>query len=589
MTKHLFPLSLTLLLFAALACLPAALMAAPVLGTELKSFAVLAGTTVTSTGATALTGSLGVSPGTATTGFGPGTYSGTYHSNDATSSAARAQLATAITNLRKTGSGTMLAGNLNGLTLAPGVYTVAALASNLSQTLTLDGGGNPNAYWVFNMPSTLITGANSVVKVINAGAGNILAMVTITMGEAANINCGRALAFDGAVTMINDKVNSVDCTGSGVEGSTGLSGGLDVPAGGGVPVPVPPPSAGGNDQCSLSFNVPDHVAETSQAFTVTAVSSNSTKCLASESKVLNFACAYRNPASGSLPVRMGVVVALASNGTAPCSAGGANLTLDFNAVGVANAVLIYADAGQMALTASYMACASGPTCAISATTTFIAAPARFAFGAVRQSAAPGLANPAAANDAGARFVKAGEAFSATISALNGSGNPTANFGKEASPEQIRLGATLMAPAGGAMPAMSGSFGPFSGGAASATNLAWGEVGIIALSASLANGHGYLGTSAAPSNLMVTGSSGNIGRFVPDHFDTAITAGVPMPCPGARLCPAPGFVYARQPFGVTLTARNLAGSTTANSISICAQATPMASPPCAAAPAPSRAA
>ena len=56
---------------------------------------------------------------------------------------------------------------------------------------------------------------------------------------------------------------------------------------------------------------------------------------------------------------------------------------------------------------------------------------------------------------------------------------------------------------------------------------------------------------------------SLGRFIPDHFDTAINAGVPMPCPRARVCPAAGFVYAAQPFGVMVTARNLAGITTVN--------------------------
>ena len=593
-----FPcLKLALLWFAALACLPCAVLAGPVLGVELKSFAVLGGSTVTSAGVSTLVGSVGVSPGTSVTGFGPGTHTGSMHPGDPTATAAHAQLATAMANLRKMGGGTPIAGNLNGLTLAPGVYTLAAAASNLSaaQTLTLDGGGNPNAYWVFHMPSTLITGVDSNVKVINAGAGagaywvvgssatiasakfagNILAAVSITLSDSLNIECGRALALDGAVTMINNGVNSVDCTGSGAYGSTGLSGGLDVPDDGSAPTPLPPPASGGS--CILLLNVADHVAETAQTVTVTSVTDPAggirAVCLEQTSTVLKFSCAYANPASGTLPLRMGggASVALANNSTSPCSAGGADLTLAFDASGVATASLMYADAGKMTLHASYVTCEShnnngacirpGPV--VSASRAFIVAPARFGFSAVRQNAAPGVANPAAANDQGASFIKAGEAFSATVAALNQIGNRVANFGREAAPEQIRLSTSLVAPAGGKLPALRGSFGPFAGGAVSASNLAWDEVGIIELTASLVNGYGYLGTSAAPSNLAVTGRSGNIGRFVPDHFDTAITAGAPMPCPRARLCPAAGFVYAAQPFGATVSARNLAGITTEN--------------------------
>lgn len=56
---------------------------------------------------------------------------------------------------------------------------------------------------------------------------------------------------------------------------------------------------------------------------------------------------------------------------------------------------------------------------------------------------------------------------------------------------------------------------------------------------------------------------SLGRFIPDHFDSAIDASVPMPCPGALRCAPAGFVYAAQPFGVTVTARSLAGAMTLN--------------------------
>lgn len=63
------------------------------------------------------------------------------------------------------------------------------------------------------------------------------------------------------------------------------------------------------------------------------------------------------------------------------------------------------------------------------------------------------------------------------------------------------------------------------------------------------------------------AAGPFGRFIPDHFDTAVvaTATVPMPCPGGLTCPVSynGFVYSGQPFSVQVIARNLAGATTAN--------------------------
>lgn len=250
----------------AVACSPSASWALPVFGAELASFAVLGASPVTSTGATGLVGNLGVSPGSAITGFfgtvendGPGTFTGTPHQADAFAATAQLQLGAAKASLGSLGPGTLESANLGGLTLAPGVYTVLPGVTNLTGTLTLDGGGNVNAFWVFQFASTFITSADSVVDVINTGAGagvywnigssatlgarttfegNLLASASITMNDGVTITCGRALAQTGAVTMIGDSVDSVGCAGTGEQGSNGLSGGLTVPFPGGTPVPI---------------------------------------------------------------------------------------------------------------------------------------------------------------------------------------------------------------------------------------------------------------------------------------------------------------------------------------------------------------
>jgi hypothetical protein len=152
--------------------------------------------------------------------------------------------------------------------LAPGVYTVSGGGSNLTGALTLDGGGNANAAWVFQMASSLITSPNSVVNVINTGSGagiywnvrstatidvnttfmgNILALTSINLLTGATDLCGRALANTGAVTMDTNTLSGT-CLGI-LAGSNGGSGGLDVIPGGGVvvlppaPTSVPEPSA----------------------------------------------------------------------------------------------------------------------------------------------------------------------------------------------------------------------------------------------------------------------------------------------------------------------------------------------------------
>ncbi len=257
----------TKLIGPALLCVAgASSQAATFLGSELESFAVLGSSAVTNTGATTLTGNLGVSNNSSITGItgffgtlsndGPGLASGTVHQGDAYATLADSQLTLAKNSLALMGVGTTLGADLTGLTLAPGTYTVSAGTSNLTGALTLDGGGNANAYWVFQMPSTLITSSSSFINVINSGSGagvywdvgssatlganstfqgNILASASITMGSGVTISCGRALAHTGAVTMISDTVNAVGCLGSAAAGSNGLSGGLIVAQAGGMP------------------------------------------------------------------------------------------------------------------------------------------------------------------------------------------------------------------------------------------------------------------------------------------------------------------------------------------------------------------
>jgi hypothetical protein len=207
--------------------------AAPSLGTA-APYAVLAGTTVTNTGPTVVTGDLGVSPGSAVTGFPvPGTVIGTIHSNDASAIGAQTDVTTAYNNLAGqacTPASHNLTGiDLGGLTLTPGVYcfsSSAALSIPAAPTLTLDALGDPNAVWIFQIGSTLTTASSSTVKVINGGqvcnvfwqvgssatlgtstafVGNILALTSITLTTNASVS-GRALAQNGAVTMDTNNV-----------------------------------------------------------------------------------------------------------------------------------------------------------------------------------------------------------------------------------------------------------------------------------------------------------------------------------------------------------------------------------------------
>lgn len=205
---------------------------ADTLGTA-SSFAVLAGSTVTNTGSTAISGNLGVDPGTAVVGFPPGSVTnGSIHSADAVALQAQKDTTTAYNVLAAAPSTTNLTGqDLGGLTLTPGVYTFNSSAQ-LTGALVLNAEGSDNAFWIFQIGSTLTTASNSSVEVINGGPndglfwqvgssatlgtdtefeGNILALTSITLDTDAEIPCGRALAQNGAVTM-DTNVISTACT-----------------------------------------------------------------------------------------------------------------------------------------------------------------------------------------------------------------------------------------------------------------------------------------------------------------------------------------------------------------------------------------
>jgi type VI secretion system secreted protein VgrG len=227
--------NLIVLVFAAFVGLPPQAKAGGTitLGTA-GNFAVLAGSTVTNTGATVINGGdVGVSPGTAITGFPPGTITPPYttHAGDAVAAQAQSDLTTAYNAAAGLAPTQNLTGqNLGGLTLTPGVYFFSSSAQ-LTGTLTLDDQGNPNAQFVFQIGSTLTTASNSSVVTINGGSmpgctvfwqvgssatlgtgsafeGHILALTSITVTTGANILDGSALARNGAVTLDDNSITN---------------------------------------------------------------------------------------------------------------------------------------------------------------------------------------------------------------------------------------------------------------------------------------------------------------------------------------------------------------------------------------------
>ena len=183
-----------------------AFAATPVnLGTA-GSYSVLAATTVTNTGPTTLQGDLGLSPGTAITGFPPGIAAGTTHAADAVALQAQSDLTTAYNSAAGQALTAGVSGDLVGQTLTEGVYkSTSSLA--LSGQLTLDGQGNPASVFVFQVASTLITAsASSIIFTNGAQACNVFWQV----GSSATL--GTASSFKGtilALTSITAQTNAI--------------------------------------------------------------------------------------------------------------------------------------------------------------------------------------------------------------------------------------------------------------------------------------------------------------------------------------------------------------------------------------------
>jgi type VI secretion system secreted protein VgrG len=230
--------TMILLSIMAFACFSLQAKAAITLGTA-GDFAVLAGTTVTNTGPSVIDGGdVGVSPGSAITGFfsvdgGPGTITPPYttHAADAVSLQAQSDLTTAYNTAAGLPVTQDLTGqDLGGLTLLPGVYFFSSSAQ-LTGTLTLNANGNPAAEFVFQIGSTLTTASDSSVVTINGGTeegcnvfwqvgssatlgtgtafeGHILALTSITMTTGATMLNGSALARNGAVTLDTNTITN---------------------------------------------------------------------------------------------------------------------------------------------------------------------------------------------------------------------------------------------------------------------------------------------------------------------------------------------------------------------------------------------
>ena len=167
-----------------------------------ENFAVLAGSAITSTGATSIAGDVGLSSGSSIGGFPPGSIVGNKHISDPTAVAAKNDLTTAYNEAAgKTLNPISLSGNIGGQTLYPGLYKSTSSLSISSGDLTIDAKGDSTAIFIFQIASTLTTtSGRKIILAGNANPNNIFWQV----GTSATI--GSTSAFYGTI-MANEAIS----------------------------------------------------------------------------------------------------------------------------------------------------------------------------------------------------------------------------------------------------------------------------------------------------------------------------------------------------------------------------------------------
>ena len=427
----------------------------------------------------------------------------------------------------------------------------------LNQTVTvsvLDAGGSPVASYAGTMTLSTTTGRGSWS--LSSGGGT-LTDSTPDDGLASYLWPGNsstatfALSYRGGATPVTvDAVDTVNATladdntqgaiAFSPSGFTVTSSPFSNPAGG-VPAFATPKVAGNNFSVYLTAYGQNPTDATCGIITSYA-----------GAKSLKFWSTYVNPATGTIAATINAAAIATTEGAAAAQ------SVTFTS-GQATVTAKYLDAGSLSLSMKDDTTGnpSLPTGIRGTTGTFVSVPANFTVSNIKRSS-DNFANPAASTASGTVFATAGQSFTATITAVTSGGAATPNFGRESPAETVAFTSTLVLPASGHNPAVTGTAGTFSNGVATGTAFAWPEVGIVTLAAHIADSS-YLGGAD-----VVGSSTGNVGRFVPNSFGVALNT----PLFGTP-CTAGSFGYVGQPFTytvapvITVTALAFGGATAQN--------------------------
>ena len=221
--------------FATIACLtPGAIN----LGSA-ATYGIMATAATSSTGPTQINGDVALNPGTSQ-GIPPAQVNGVIHVRDTAAVQAQSDLLKAYNEAKALPPGAAapyaLGGgaNLAGLILPPGTYTSASTVLITGPgVVTLDGGGDANAVWVFQIGSSLTTSGGGGVLLINgAQAKNVFWVPTAdgTIGTSSNF-AGTILAGRDVTGLTGATINGRILAGAITAGTIALdSNTVNVPA-----------------------------------------------------------------------------------------------------------------------------------------------------------------------------------------------------------------------------------------------------------------------------------------------------------------------------------------------------------------------